>query len=161
MSSASFTGVLYAEDDENDAFFMRRAFGKLRHPPALRIVPDGRKAVDYLSGVGNFADRAAHPLPQLLLLDIKMPYLTGREVLTWVRQQPAFAQLPVVMLTSSTQTGDIEYCRKAGANAFLVKPSQAERLSELAQSIATLCETVRMPPGVDGILSISGNQFAV
>lgn len=161
MSPTSFSGVLYAEDDENDAFFMRRAFGKLRNPPALRIVPDGRKAVDYLSGAGTFADRAANPLPLLLLLDIKMPYLTGREVLTWVRQQPALAPLPVVMLTSSTQTGDIEYCRKAGANAFLVKPSQAERLGELAQSIANLCATLPMPPAATGTLAINGNQLAL
>ena len=146
--------VLYAEDDENDAFFMQRTFEKL--PAfALQIVPDGLAAIAYLEGGEGYADRQAHPLPELLLLDIKMPQATGLEVLAWVRQQPQFAGLPVVMLTSSTQLKDIEASRTFGANAYLVKPSQAKDLNELMQKlIAALKLTAGAPSGP---LAMPGN----
>ena len=82
------TAVLYAEDDENDVFFMERAFSKLQLRDALRVVPNGRAALEYLSGAGVFADRTKHPLPELLLLDVKMPEMSGLEVLKWARARP-------------------------------------------------------------------------
>lgn len=132
--------VLYAEDDENDAFFMQRAFARLA-PAALTLVPDGGGAIAYLDGTGDFADRAAHPLPQLLLLDIKMPHVMGLEVLAWVRQQEKFNALPVVMLTSSTQAKDIEFSRRHGANAYLVKPSQSRDLIGLMERLIAALTT--------------------
>lgn len=153
--------VLYAEDDENDAFFMRRAFGKLKHPVPLRVVEDGQQAVDYLSGEGDYADRAAHPLPQVLLLDIKMPYLTGRDVLEWVRRQPQFATLPVVMLTSSAQEEDVAFCARTGANAYLLKPAQADKLTSLIESVLAACADRRAAGAESRTLRVPGNQLEV
>jgi CheY-like chemotaxis protein len=126
--------TLYAEDDENDAFFMQRAFTPLAHA-SLTIVPDGGVAISYLEGAGEYSDRVAHPLPRLLVLDIKMPHVTGLEVLEWLRKQEPFNALPVVMLTSSTQLKDIEFSRKHGANAYLVKPSQSRDLAGIMKRL--------------------------
>jgi CheY-like chemotaxis protein len=127
--------VLYAEDDENDALFMRRAFAKLNWADALRIVPNGKEAIDYLSGEGAYADRAQHPLPTLLILDVKLPGMSGLEVLTWLRAHPVLGRLAVVMFTSTMQASDVAYSRKHGANAYLVKPAQAEHLAVLMKDL--------------------------
>ena len=87
--------ILYAEDDSNDAIFMQFAFDEAKVRALLRIVHDGQEAIDYLAGTGEFADRGRHPLPTLMLLDLKMPRKGGLEVLQWMRQQPAFQCLPV------------------------------------------------------------------
>jgi CheY-like chemotaxis protein len=146
--------VLYAEDDENDAFFMQRAFAKLRRSDALRIAHNGRKAVAYLNGEGEYADRSKFPLPDILLLDVKMPELSGLEVLAWVRAQPQFSKQVIVMFTSSTQDSDVERSRAGGANAYLVKPSNADNLAPLVESIIRACEATSASTRP---LSIAGN----
>ncbi len=127
--------VLYAEDDPNDAFFMGRAFEKLGAGVGLKVVSNGREAIDYLSGVDEYADRARYPLPTLLLLDVKMPQLSGLEVLAWARARTEFAALPVLMFTSSAQKSDVDRSRDLGANGYLVKPSNSTHLHLLIQDI--------------------------
>ena len=139
MTPAADNAVLYAEDDENDVFFMERAFSKLKMRSALRVVSNGRVAVEYLAGAGAFADRAKHPLPKLVLLDLKMPEMSGLEVLAWARAQPQFQSLPILLLTSSTQRTDIEYSRAQRASGYLVKPSNAENLAFLIRRILDAC----------------------
>jgi len=130
--------VLYAEDDENDAFFMRRAFAKIGRPEDLRVVCNGQLVTEYLLGTAAFESREEFPLPGLLLLDVKMPKMSGLEVLQWVRQRPEFNGLVVVMLTSSTQPKDIEFCAAHRANAYLVKPVRSDLLYDLiTQVLAT------------------------
>lgn len=133
--------VLYAEDDENDAFFMQRAFGKMGRSGDLRIVHDGQEAKDYLMGTAAFASRGEFPIPRLLMLDIKMPLGNGLEVLQWVRQQPKFKALVVVMLTSSIQPADIAFCVANGANAYLAKSSRFDLLNELMPAVLAAAAT--------------------
>lgn len=123
--------VLYAEDEGNDVFFLEYAFEVAGSPYTVRSVPDGEQTLDYLAGRGHFADRKRHPLPLLLLLDIKMPKKSGLEVLEWTRQQPRFKSLPVVMLTSSSRPEDMEKARRLGADDYLLKPSDPRKLVEL------------------------------
>jgi len=146
--------VLYGEDDANDAFFMERAFAKLGRREALRIVPNGGIAVQYLEGAGKFADRSQYPDPSLLLLDVKMPEVSGLEALAAVRRRVAFAAIPVAMFTSSTQATDIAFCRAHGANAYLVKPSNAAGLAPLVEGLLRAIErfSVESPR-----LAIDGN----
>jgi CheY-like chemotaxis protein len=151
------TIVLYAEDDANDAFFMEVAFEDLKRADALRIVRNGKKAVEYLTATGEFADRARFPLPDLLLLDVKMPAMSGLEVLAWVRARLEFSALPVVIFSSSTQDSDIEFCRAHGANAYLVKPSNADNLAALVQKIDAALGTRN---GAAGVLAVEGNRIA-
>jgi CheY-like chemotaxis protein len=156
MTPGGDNAVLYAEDDENDVFFMERAFSKLKLRPALRVVSNGRVAVEYLAGAGAFADRAKHPLPKLVLLDVKMPEMSGLEVLAWARAQPHLQSLPILLLTSSTQRTDIEYSRVQRASGYLVKPSNAENLALLVRRILDACVK---NPGSEGILELEENQL--
>jgi CheY-like chemotaxis protein len=123
--------VLVAEDDPADAYFLQRAFKRAGIPITLQFVRDGQKVLDYLRGEGPFADRAAHPMPQLLLLDLKMPRLDGFDVLEWVRKEPSFSHLMVVIFSSSDEPRDMGRAYRLGANEYLVKPHSIEELNRL------------------------------
>ena len=127
--------ILYAEDEENDVFFLRRAFKLAGSLHTLSDVPDGEQAIQYLAGEGPFADRTNYPLPALILLDIKMPRKSGLEVLEWIRQQPHFKSLPVLMFTSSSRQEDIDTARLLGADDYLIKPTDPLQLIDLVKSL--------------------------
>jgi CheY-like chemotaxis protein len=127
--------ILLAEDDENDTFFLRRALVQSGVRNALIAVQDGQEAVDYLSGKGPYADRAAHPLPGLLLLDLKMPKMGGFEVLAWLSSQPDLKELPVVVLSSSGQDSDIHRARELGADDYQVKPPDFVCLVDIVRNL--------------------------
>ena len=127
--------ILVADDDPNDVFFLRRAFQKAGLPHHLVEVSDGQSAVDYLSGNAPFGNRAQHPLPDLLLLDLKMPRMTGFEVLAWLQTQPQLDQMPVVVLSGSNQPRDIEQVRSLGASDYKVKPVEFDELLNLVRHL--------------------------
>jgi CheY-like chemotaxis protein len=127
--------ILLVEDDSTDVLLLRRAFEKAGVTNPLEVVSDGEQAVAYLSGQGDHGDRSRYPLPSLVLLDIMLPRRSGFEVLTWMRQDPALRRLPVIMLTSSGQPGDISRAYDAGANAYHVKPSGFEELLEFVEAL--------------------------
>jgi CheY-like chemotaxis protein len=131
--------VLYAEDDDNDAFLMQRAFGKnaIRHP--LHIVPDGTEAIRFLSDAIQRAGRHEGPLPGLILLDLNLPRITGLEVLKWIREQPELRAVCVLVFTSSSQDRDIQTAYALGANGYLVKPVSSEKLLEMIASVRDCC----------------------
>ncbi len=131
----SLKPILYAEDDENDTFFLQRAFKQagISHP--LVTLSDGQEAIDYCLGRGLYTDRIEHPLPCLFLLDLNMPKKTGLEVLKSIRAEPSVRILPVIFLTSSLQDSDIHRAYLNGANAYLAKPSQPEALVVMAKAI--------------------------
>jgi len=110
--------ILYAEDDENDAFLANRAFEKAEILNPLVVVSDGKAAIEYLAGTGQYANRTEYPLPCLILLDLKLPRVSGLEVLKWIRSQPSVCTLPVLMLTSSNQDGDVHRAYILGAKKF-------------------------------------------
>jgi len=148
--------VLYAEDDENDAYFMRRVFVKAGLPHSLHIVENGQLAIDYLAGNGDFADRTRHPLPSLVLLDVKMPYLTGLEVLQWIRQHTEFDAIPVIMLTSSNQERDLREAHALHANGYILKPANAENLIAPLRSLLARADDTS-PPFSNRWLNFTGN----
>lgn len=123
--------VLYVEDDENDAFLMRHAFGRtgIQHP--LVVVTDGQKAIDYLAGRIATGEGAGAEMPCLIILDLNLPHRSGFEVLAWLREQPCFASLLVVIFSSSNHTHDIDKAYALGANAYLVKPPDIRKRMEL------------------------------
>ena len=127
--------VLLVEDLENDIFLIQRYWSKEGISASLHSVSDGQQAVDYLAGEGDFADREKHPLPIMVLLDLKLPKRMGLDVLSWIRSQPHLRLLPIVILTSSALQKDIDEAYRLGANAFLVKPSDILKLSELIRLI--------------------------
>ena len=130
------TRVLIAEDDPSDAFLLKRAFQLAQVPATLHFVRDGQEAIDYLRGEGGYSDRKRFPLPTLLLLDLKMPKVDGFDVLTWLKSQPAWRSLPVVVLSSSSREDDIQRARALGADDYRVKPADFDDLLALAQDVA-------------------------
>src|SRR3954452_4404495 len=98
--------ILQVEDDPNDVFLFDRAMKKVELANPIQVVTDGQEAIDYLSGVGKFADREQYPLPAVVLLDLKLPYVMGFEVLKWIREQPNMP-LVVIILTGSAEDRDI------------------------------------------------------
>ena len=127
--------VLLADDDPNDVFLLQRAFQKTNIANPLQVVRDGEEAMAYLSGQAQYADRQRHPLPVLLLLDLKMPRKSGFEVLRWLRQQAGLKRLPVVVLTSSNQSPDINKAFDLGANSYIVKPGGFDSLVEMVKNL--------------------------
>jgi len=113
--------VLLAEDDPADQELTRRAF-EIGDGPDLRIVEDGAAALDYLHRRGPFADPAASPRPLLVILDLNMPRMGGREVLRQMRRHPWQRSVPVVILTTSDQQEDIATAYALGANSYVTKP---------------------------------------
>lgn len=126
--------ILLVEDNEDDAFFMKRALRDASIQNPLLLVEDGRQAIDYLAGTGKYADRTTYPLPMIVFLDLKLPFKSGNDVLEWTRAQPQFAQLIVIVLTSSSEPVDLNRAYKAGANSYVVKPATAEQLLETAKA---------------------------
>lgn len=127
--------ILVVDDDENDILFLRRAMREAGVTQAIRVVRDGEEAVAYLSGRGEFGDREAHPLPCLIVLDLKLPKRNGLEVLHWLRGQPDLAGTPVVMVTSSSETRDQEEAERHGVEAYRIKPVSFQELIRLAREI--------------------------
>ena len=123
--------ILVAEDDPTDAYFFQRAFNRAGIPVTLHFVRDGLEVVDYLRGEGQFADRAQYPIPQLLLLDLKMPRMDGFDVLGWARKQPGLSGLCIVIFSSSDEPRDMNRAYGLGANSYLVKPHSMEELTAL------------------------------
>lgn len=128
--------ILLVEDDPNDILLTQRAFRKANlSNAALQIVSDGDAAIAYFSGTGEYVDRDRYPLPVLVLLDLKLPRRSGHEILAWLRQQPELRRIPVIILTSSKQNGDINQAYDLGANSYLVKPVGLPPLVEVVQSL--------------------------
>jgi len=129
--------VLVAEDDSNDAFFLRRAFARSALPHRLFVVQDGVEAVSYLSGTDPYADRQKYPLPGLLLLDLKMPRMNGFDVLEWLQGRPDFNRLPIVILSGSDLECDAQKARKLGADDYRVKSSDIVHLTKMLHELQT------------------------
>jgi CheY-like chemotaxis protein len=123
--------ILLAEDDANDVFFFRRALKKAGCDCPLQVVTNGKETVNYLSGSGRYSDRTEFPLPSILLLDLKMPFLDGFEVMTWIRTQPILKDCSVVILTSSGEERDRQRAAELGAKGYFVKPPTPAILREI------------------------------
>lgn len=131
--------ILYAEDSEDDVLLLQRAFAKTGLDANIVAVAHGLDAIDYLSGAGRYSDREKYPLPNLILLDIKMPRLDGLEVLKWIRRQEWLRAIPVMMLTSSSQPSDVATAYASKADCYLVKPVEVDALRALVGDLAKWC----------------------
>jgi len=132
MSNAKV--ILVADDDENDVFFVRRAFAKSGLLHTIIHVSDGQKAIEYLLGEGIYADRKANPFPDLLLLDLKMPRTDGFDVLATLRSLPGL-DLPVVVFSTSALLVDVQMAKKLGALDYVAKPADQDEIVKVALTI--------------------------
>ena len=134
MEIKEFT-VLLVEDDINDIFLVKRAFKMAQLENPLQVVTDGEEATKYLSGEGKYADRHMYPLPKLIVMDIKMPRMSGFEVLEWIKHDGRLRRIPVVIVSSSDRPDDIDRAYELGANAYMVKPVNYRAVERLFESI--------------------------
>ncbi len=120
--------ILLVEDNRDDVLFMRRALKQSALGYAMQVVVDGQQAVDYLAGAGKFKNRDEYPMPSIIFLDLKLPFLSGFDVLAWIRRHPNLKDIPVVILTSSPEQRDQDRARQLAAQAYLIKPPTDETL---------------------------------
>lgn len=127
--------ILYAEDDENDAFLMRLALKRAGIERPIVVVPDGMQAIRALEEAGR---AGAASEPGLVLLDLNMPVRTGFDVLKWIRAQPRLRDLAVIVLSSSNHQKDIDTAAALGASRYVVKPSSVDDLVKFASTLREL-----------------------
>ena len=136
--------ILLAEDDSTDAEFFQRALRRLDAPPELVWCKNGLEALRDLTDVDN-----PKPLPRLAILDIKMPGMSGLEVLEKLKGNERTKNLPIIIMSSSDEPQDIAKAYDCGANGYLVKPNRFQDLRELVGSINSFwIKTNRLRPGV-------------
>jgi CheY-like chemotaxis protein len=116
------TCVLLIDDNRMDVELTIDAFREAELPVRVEVAMGGREALEYLFGIRVFADRNRFPLPDLILLDLKMPGIDGFEVLRQIKQTPALRRIPTIVLTSSRDAGDRARSYDHGANSYLLKP---------------------------------------
>ena len=114
--------ILLCEDNEDDVMLFRRALKAARLSNTLQVARDGEIAIDYLTGSGSFVDREEFPLPILVFVDLKMPRLSGFDVVEWMREHQEFDAICIIVLSSSSVDKDVNKAYAAGANGYLVKP---------------------------------------
>jgi CheY-like chemotaxis protein len=134
METKDFS-VLLVEDDLNDIFLVKRAFKMAQLETPLQVVTDGEEAMHYLSGDGKYANRESYPLPKLIVMDIKMPRMSGFDVLEWIKQEGALRRIPVIIVSSSDRAEDIDRAYELGTNAYMVKPVSHHAVERLFESI--------------------------
>jgi CheY-like chemotaxis protein len=123
--------ILVAEDNEDEALLLERALKVVGISNPVLMVNSGEHVIAYLKGKAPFADRAAFPLPGVLITDLKMPGLNGFELLEWLRHHPQFAIIPTLVFSNSSEPRDIRRAYELGANAYLVKPPAMEQLEAM------------------------------
>ena len=139
--------VLLVEDDPNDARLVQRAFSRVGEQISVLRLQNGDEAVSYLRGDPPFDNRRVHPMPMIVLLDIKLPRRSGFEVLQWVRARTdSLRRLPVVMLTSSTHLTDINRAYDLGANSYVCKPESTKQLNEFVRLFTSYWLSVNHAP---------------
>lgn len=148
MMANDFT-ILLVEDSQDDVLLIQRAFRKANLVNPISVVDDGEKAINYLSGAGEYADRSRYPLPVLVLLDLKLPRKSGHEVLAWIKQHSGFKRVPVVVLTSSTETIDVNKAYDLGANSYLVKPVGFDDLFAMVKTLQPYWMIMNQKPDVE------------
>ena len=134
-SNMSNSIILLVEDDPNDQILINRAIKKANILNPVHVLDDGEKAIQYLSGEGIYSDRTEYPLPILILLDLKMPKKSGLEVIEFVKDKPVIKRIPIVVLTSSKESTDVNKAFDLGVNSYLVKPVKFEDLVEIISNV--------------------------
>jgi len=113
--------ILIVDDDENDIFFVKRAFTEINVHCTFHTLKNGQEAVDYLQGEGEYANRQKFPIPMMILMDLKMPIMDGFQVLAWLRSREGIKVIPTIVFSSSDLPNDITRAYELGANSFMTK----------------------------------------
>jgi CheY-like chemotaxis protein len=129
--------LLLVEDSPDDAHFIVRAIKKVCPEISVAQVRDGEAARQYLAGEGEFSDRGRYPLPNLVLLDIKLPRLNGLDLLEWLRSVPDLGKLAAMILSSSDEAKDVARAERLGVLGYHVKPVDQSGLERVARCVCS------------------------
>jgi len=127
--------ILVAEDELNDVLLLKDAFAKAGVKPPIYFASDGQEVMDYLDGKSPFDNPVKYPLPNLLLLDLKLPRASGFEVLEWLRGHPTLNRLLVVVFSESGEARDVTRAYSLGANAYIIKPRGRDELVHIVERL--------------------------
>jgi len=152
--------ILIADDDSDYAVLVQIALTQAGIYNPVEIVNNGLEVVQYLKGEGPYADRGAHPIPCLVLMDVRLPLRHGFEVLRWIRRQPQFRDLVVAMLSGSGFENEAQVARDLGATTFLVKPLRFEVLVEMLKEHKDSWLTAEAHAGPDWKLVANASKLA-
>lgn len=127
--------ILLVDGDQDQAHFTKLALQRVGVISPVQTVFDGEEAICYLSGRGAYQDRDTYPMPMLMLLDLKLPHISGVGLLSWLREEPSLKRLPVVVLSAAVPAADLNRAYELGCNSFLIKPSSFNALLVMMQSV--------------------------
>ncbi|HWA27219.1 MAG TPA: response regulator [Lacunisphaera sp.] len=138
--------VLIAEDSDLDYGLLEHALAETKVNIQARRATDGVTVLKYLRGEGAFADRLAHPFPHIIVVDLKMPSMSGFDVLEWIRDNPGYRVIPTVVLSTSAEASDVQRAYELGANTYFTKPSHLKDLRAMCVHLAAYWERAEIPP---------------
>ena len=142
--------ILLVEDNKMDIALTLDAFREARLANKIHVARNGEEALQYLFGEGEFADRIRYPLPNIILLDLKMPGIDGLEVLKRVKSTPEIKRIPIIILTSSKEEGDRAMSYDLGANSYLVKPISFDGFLEVVKKVTDYWIALNIEPPLNG-----------
>jgi CheY-like chemotaxis protein len=137
--------MLVAEDDKLDLELLKRAIPKNGSAVNLQVTRDGEECIDYLKGEGKYKNRITHPFPNVIVLDLKMPKVSGLQVLEWLNKQLDCKRIPTIMLSGSSLDKDVQEAYRLGVNTFFMKPSGLDKLQELMKRVVEYWEFSEAP----------------
>ena len=137
--------ILVAEDTPSDIDVLKMALARCGHVRSLQIVKDGSEVIGYLRGDPPF-NQPRRQVPNIVILDLKMPHMNGLQVLEWLRANPECSVIPAIIFSSSGLEDDVLRAYRAGANAYFEKPTDFDQLQEILHSILKFWSHARRPP---------------
>lgn len=153
--------LLLMEDEETDQVLYDRALKQLRVRPQAYFVSNGQDGLDYLEGKNKFADRSQYPAPTFLIMDIKMPRVTGLDVLKWLYERSEKRFIPTFVLSSSARPQDIQTAYDFGASAYYIKPQSYPELVERLQTIFSMYRHAAFPDLLPSRHAVSPGMMAL
>ena len=138
--------VLLVEDNEDDILLTKRALKALNLANRVEVVRDGAEAVEFLFCEGRYQDRDSREVPELILLDINLPRLSGIEVMRRIKSEGHATAVPVIMLTTSGQESDMKAAYEAGANSYIRKPVESEEFQRAINNLGFYWLAINTPP---------------
>lgn len=146
MESINIVDILLVEDNPNDAELISRAIRKQSVANPLYVVEDGAEALDFIFGRGKFDGRDISRQPKVILLDLKLPKVSGLEVLEAIKKEESTKTIPVVIVTSSQEDPDIKTAYALGANSYVVKPVSSDDFIDAMSKLGLYWLLVNKPP---------------
>ncbi len=135
MGPGGAADILFVEDNPHDVVLTLRALRRCGLEDRVRVVNDGKEAVDYVFRTGRYRERPLQDAPRLMLLDLKLPKMTGLQVLQWIRADPETQSMPVIILTTFEDDRDVVEIFRLGVTGYLVKPIDVMKFYDIAKGI--------------------------